>query len=73
MMEIHFIRKADGAKVRSVAYYSYRCGPIGEWVIGNTPVDEFDEGEIVWKGPWAGGETPWGGRNACEKNNDGGN
>jgi hypothetical protein len=56
VMEVIY-RQPDGTLVRSLAHYSYRCGPVGEWRIGDTPLDKID-GEILRKGPFDPSQKP---------------
>lgn len=39
-MEVTWVRD-DGTRVRSAAYYSYRRDPLGEWMVGDTPLREI--------------------------------
>lgn len=45
VMEVIWLR-SDGVKVKSIAFYSYRCGPFGEWWMGDKPLSEID-GKIM--------------------------
>ena len=49
VMEVVY-RRGDGMIVRSLAFYSYRSGPIGEWMLGDTPLRDA-EGELIYQGP----------------------
>jgi hypothetical protein len=48
LMEVVY-RQPDGMIFRALAFYSYRGGPIGEWIVGDRPLAEID-GEIVYRG-----------------------
>ena len=50
MLEVIYRRK-DGILVKSVAFYSYRRGPIGEWEVGSVPLDKID-GEVLSTRPF---------------------
>jgi hypothetical protein len=41
LLEVIYIR-SDGVTVKTLAFYSYRHGPIGEWMIGDTRLDKID-------------------------------
>lgn len=49
IMEVVY-RRSDGVVVRTLAYYSHRNGPIGEWMVGNASLSELG-GNILYKGP----------------------
>ena len=49
MMEVVY-RQSDGSIVRTLAFYSHRRGPLGEWMLGDTPLREFDGGDILHQG-----------------------
>ena len=53
-------RRRDGVTVRSLAYYSYRDGPLGRWMIGDTPVEALDGTIIVAADGWELPEEPSG-------------
>ena len=48
MLEVVY-RRSDGMIVRSLAFYSYRRGPIGQWMLGDKPLSEVD-GEVLYQG-----------------------
>lgn len=43
-------RRNDGTMVRTLAVYSYRRGPLGEWLIDGQPLSGL-AGEVIYKGP----------------------
>ena len=47
-MEVVY-RRPDGMIIRSIALWSHRRGPIGEWMLGDGPLQEV-EGEFLHKG-----------------------
>jgi hypothetical protein len=46
------IAMPDGTFALRVAHYSYRKGPIGEWVVGEVPLDSVN-GTVIARGPEA--------------------
>lgn len=42
-------RRDDGTLVTAIAVYSYRSGPIGRWMIGDTPLDELRDRVVSTK------------------------
>lgn len=52
MLEVVYLR-SDGVTVRSLAFYSYRRGPVGEWMVGDVPLSALD-GTIIYQGPRMG-------------------
>jgi hypothetical protein len=41
-MEVFYIRD-DGTRVKGYATYSYRNGPFGQWMVGDTPLHTLNQ------------------------------
>lgn len=46
------IARADGTFSLRYAHYSYRRGPVGEWVVSGKPLDQVN-GTVIARGPEA--------------------